>query len=220
MKIAWIFLTAFALQAAAASENFKLVNTIPRPSFTSKVTDLLKHMGTANKYVVFDKCHILPWQFLSHMVENYSNNRIRKDVMETFINDLAQIHTDAAYYNVLSPETQHTLVSLTMEFTAYAQTALNGGNMQELAKSLFNMPSNLYPGDQGNNRSIQNNIDAPKQLASSGMGRSTDATTVAKKLFAKYAPYGLTKLSKPCSSTMAKTADKPPGDSTGDCVTI
>ena len=221
MKIGSIFLIAFALQAAYISENFKRVNAISRPSsFSSKVTELLKQMGTANKYVRFDKCHILPWQFLNDMVENYSNGKIAKGVMKTFISDLAQIHTDAAFYSALLPATQNTLTSLTTTFETDAQTALNGGNMQKLAKSLFNMPSNLYPGDQGNNRSIQNNIDAPKQLASSGMGRSTDATTVAKKLFAKYAPYGLTKLSKSGSSTMAKTSDKPPGDSTGDYVTI
>ena len=224
MKIGIIFLLVLALHAASSSElsaRARKPPTIPRPSsFSSKVVALLGQMAKANRYTRYDKCHIIPWQFMRDMVVKYSNKQISKGVMKTFIKGIAQIHKDAAFYDALPRATKTTLATLTKMYETDAQNALTSGNMKLLITSLFNMPSNLYPGDPSNNRSIRNNIDAPKELASSGFGRTTDATTVAKRLFAKYSRYGLTKFSKPGSFTMAKTSDKPPGDTTGDYVTI
>ena len=218
MKIILLF-TALTLQAVASSEIVKRAKPpapIPRPSsFASDVNKLLSDMADENKYnKKFDRCHILPWQFLRDMITKYSSNTRR---MQTFINDLSQIHTGATYYLVLKSATRKTLRSLTAKYRTEALKALTNGNTKELANKLYNMPSNLYPGDPTNNRSIQNNIDAPKEDSS---GRSTTASAVAKMLFTTYRVEGLTMLSKPGDPTMAKTSDKPPGDTTGDYVTI
>ena len=222
MKIIFLLFTALTLQAVASSEIVKRAKPpapIPRPrSFASDVNKLLSDMADENKYMKkFDRCHILPWQFLRDMITKYNSNQINKNQMKTFINDLSQIHTGATYYVVLRSSTRKTLKSLTSKYCTEALKALDNGNTKELANKLYNMPSNLYPGDPTNNRSIQNNIDAPKEDSS---GRSTTASAVAKMLFTTYRVHGLTMLSKPGDSTMAKTSDKPPGDTTGDYVTI
>ena len=223
MKICCLLITAFILRAVASSETVKRAKPpapIPRPSsFASDVNRLLSDIAKENKYTTFDRCHVVPWQFLRDMIVKFNSKKINKTVMQNFVNDLAQIHKSATFYIVLKSATRKTLATLTTKYHTNAIKALNSGNTKELVKNLYNMPSNLYPGDPRNNRSIQDNFDAPKEDSGTG-GRSTMASTVAKSLFRTYSAYGLSKLNKPGSTTMAKTSDKPPGDTTGDYITI
>ena len=225
MKICCLLITAFILRAVASSEIVKRAKPpapIPRPSsFASDVNKLLSDIAKENRYPnsKFDRCHVVPWQFLRDMIVKYNSKKITKTVMQNFVNDLGQIHKSATFYIVLKSATRKTLATLTTKYYTNAIKALNSGNTKELVKSLYNIPSNLYPGDPKNNRSIQDNFDAPKEESATG-GRSTTASAVAQSLFRTYSAYGLTKLNKPGSTTMGKTSDKPPGDTTGDYVTI
>ena len=225
MKICCLLITAFILRAVASSEIAKRAKPpfkTTRPScFASDVNGLLKGIAKENRYPnsKFDRCHVVPWQFLKDMIVKYQKKIISTTTMTKFINDLAQIHKSARFYKVLNSDTQTKLADLTTKYEKNAINALASRDMEELAKQLYNMPSNLYPGDPGNNRSIKDNFDAPKEDSGTG-GRSTTASAVAKMLFATYGVKGLTKLDKPGDKTMAKTSDKPPGDTTGDYVTI
>jgi len=223
MKISSLLFAAFILHAVSSSEiveRAKPPAPIPRPSsFASDVNGLISDMAKANKYTRFDRCHILPWQFLRDMITKYNSKTINKNQMKTFINDLSQIHTSATFYTVLKSGTRKTLKDLVAKYLKEALKALDNDNTKELASKLYNMPSNLYPGDPTNNRSIQNNIDPPKKDSNSG-GRSTTASTVAHNLFTTYGTFGLTAFSKPGFPNMVKTSDKPPGDTTGDFITI
>ena len=226
MKICCLLITAFILRAVASSEIVKRAKPpfkISRPScFASDVNGLLTGIAKENRYPnsKFDRCHVVPWQYLRDMIVKYANNAISLTTMRNFVDDLAQIHKSATFYKVLKPGTKATLTALTDKYRKNAIKALTSGKFTELAKQLYNMPSNLYPGDPGNNRSIKDNFDAPKEDSATG-GRSTTASAVAKMLFAKYGKtMGLTKLDKPGDQTMAKTSDKPPGDTTGDYVTV
>ena len=123
---------------------------------------------------------------------------------------------------------------MTKKYLNKANSAFEKGGMLVLAKTLFNMPSNLYPGDHKNNEDIGDNtngtgatnIDPPKEgieihKKSKGKDRIVierikSAGQVAQGLFKKYQPYGLTKK----GPDMAKTSDKPDGDGTGDYVSI
>ena len=222
MKISCLLFATFILHAVASSELLKRVKPtapIPRPaSFASDVNGLISDMAKANKYDNgFDRCHIIPWHFLRDMINKYNSKQINKSKMKTFINDLSQIHKSATYYVVLELATRNKLKNLVAKYLKEAHDALDDGKTKELASKLYNMPSNLYPGDPTNNRSIKNNIDAPKE--DSG-GRTTTASAVAQRLFRTYRGLGLTMLSNPDDPSMAKTSDKPPGDTTGDYVTI
>ena len=223
MKISLILLFAFVLHTVSSStipKRGKPAAGRSRPAnFDKAVNSLLAQMATVNGYTKFHRCHILPWQFLKSMVDMYTQKKVTKSVMTSFINDLAKIHKGAAYYSALTAAMKSTLASLTSKYKADAIQAVNSMDTRKLEKSVYNMPSNLYPGDPRNNMSIQDNIDAPKEATSSG-GRSTDATTTAKNLFSKYKSYGLTKLNKPGDATMAKSSDKPPRDTTGDYVKL
>ena len=97
--------------------------------------------------------------------------------------------------------------------------AIESRSMTTLAKSLFNIPSNLYPGDQNNNRLLQGRLDPPKHERTTG-GRSNDASNHAKALYAKYQEDELQIYPDPSSSTRALSSDKPPDDESNDYVTI
>ena len=168
MKISTLLFAAFILQAVASSEiveRGKPPAPIPRPSsFASDVNGVLSDMANANKYTRFDRCHVIPWQFLRDMIVKYNSKKITKAVMQKFVDDLAQIHKSAAFYTVLKSTTRKTLSTLTTKYHTNAINALSSGNTKELVKNLYNMPSNLYPGDPGNNRSIQDNFDTQRRL--------------------------------------------------------
>ena len=213
MKLATFLLFLFTLHTA--------LSTRPsRPSnFASEVRDLLADMAAANGYGRFDKCHIVHWDFMADMIEQYDSGTRTTAYMTTFINDLAKIHTDASFYKALTGNTNAELKTLATKYQGKATAALGSGDMKELAKALFNIPSNLYPGDFSNNRSIKNRLDPPKK--GSKTVRTDDGTKTAKALYAKYHPHGLNIYPDPSSPlTRAKSSDIPPGDTSGDFVTV
>jgi len=213
MRFAIFLLLTFTLQA--------VLSTKPkRPSnFATEVKDLLADMATANGYGKFDKCHIVHWDFMADMIDEYDRGARSKADMTTFINDLASIHTDASFYKTLTPSTKTDLSTLTTKYQGKATAALGSNDMTELAKALFNIPSNLYPGNLSNNRSIKNRLDPPK--AGSKTVRTDDATQTAKDLYRDYKGDGLNIYPDPASpATRAKSSDIPPGDTSGDYVTI
>ena len=224
MKIALIFLLSITLHGAFSVKYIKSAKStsVRRPaSFATDVQNLLKDMASANGYTGrFDRCHVVPWKFIGHMIEEYAKGKLAKTRMITFVNDLARIHYGAAYYDVLSKATQKSLRDMTSDYKAGALAAVGTRNMKELAKMLYNMPSNLYPGDPTNNRSIQNNLDPPKEESGTG-GRSQDAVPSAVTLLTKYSRNGLTAKDDPSApGRRVKSSDKPPGDTTGDYVNI
>ena len=205
-------------------------------------------MARANGYRKFDKCHIVDWDFIAHMILRYKRGtktrrqmtqfrkhwtltrkrmvqfkirgKLARMQMTQFINDLAKFHRSASFFDALKSATARKLATLTAKYKAEAKKALATGDTRKLARSLFNMPSNLYPGDPRNNRSIKNRLDPPKAESTTG-GRSDEATQIAKNLYAKYKRIGLTIYPDPSSPlTRAKSSDKPPGDTSGDYVTI
>ena len=202
--------------------------SIKRPDFKKDVEDILDDMGKYNKYEFnpkdkggrkrpFDKCHIIPFGFMKKMIDEYSHDNFKSDIMEEFILDLAKMHTTAAFFSALPDTTQKEIGRLAKKYYDNAKSAFEVGDLLMLAKTLFNMPSNLYPGDHDNNNDIGNNIDPPKEGI--GKTRTKEASKVAKELFNKYKPYGLTEKSDG-KLNMAKTSDKPIGDDTGDYVSI
>ena len=214
MRFAIFLLLTFTLQA--------VLSTKPkRPSnFATEVKDLLADMATANWYGKFDKCHIVHWDFMADMIDEYDSGTQTKADMTTFINDLAIIHTDASFYKTLTACTKTELKTLTTTYHSKATAALGSDDMTELAKALFNIPSNLYPGNLSNNRSIKNRLDPPKKEATTG-GRSDDGTQAAKDLYKDYKGDGLIIYPDPASpATRAKSSDIPPGDASGDYVKV
>jgi len=213
MRLAIFLLLTFTLHA--------VLSTKPkRPSgFATDVKGLLADMATANGYGRFDKCHIVHWDFMAKMIDEYDSGRLTNAKMTTFIDDLAKIHTDATFYLTLTLGTQTELKTLTTKYHSRATAALLSNNMAELAKALFNIPSNLYPGNLSNNRSIQNRLDPPKK--GSKTVRTDDATQAAKDLYKDYEGDGLIIYPDPASTpNRAKSSDIPPGDTSGDYVTI
>ena len=213
MKLAIFLLLLFTLHTALSTKP-------TRPSyFASEVKSLLADMARANGYTRFDKCHIVYWDFMADMIDQYDSGTRTKAYMTTFINDLAKIHTDATFYKALPANTNADLKTLAAKYQGNAIAALRSGDMKELAKALFNIPSNLYPGDSSNNRGIKNRFDPPKK--GSNTVRTDDGTTTAKALYAKYHPYGLDAYTDKSSPlTRAKSSDIPPGDTSGNYVTI
>jgi len=246
MKLTFIFLFLFTLHIVHCA---RVSSRVPRPrSFSAEVRVLVVEMARANGYKKFDKCHIVDWDFIAHMIlrykrgtlarrriaqfykrgtltkrrmaQFYKHGKLARNQMTQFINDLAKIHRSASFFDALKSATTRKLVTLTVKYKAAAKKALATGNTQKLAKALFNIPSNLYPGDQRNNRSIKNRLDPPKAELVTG-GRSDEATRIAKNLYAKYKRLGLAIYPDPSSPlTRAKSSDKPPGDTSGDYVTI
>ena len=218
MKITLIFLFFFALHIV---HSLKAPPKPQRPrSFSTEVRVLLAKMAKENGYMKFDKCHIVDWDFMAKMILRYKSGTLTKTEMTKFINNLAKIHKSASFYDALKGTTRKELVTLTNKYHADAKRALATRNTLKLARSLFNMPSNLYPGDQSNNRSIKNRLDPPKADSGTG-GRSDEATQHAKHLYAKYKADGLNIYPDPSSpTTRAKSSDTPPGDTSGDYVTI
>ena len=169
-------------------------------------------MAADNEYVSYHKCHIVPWKFIEKVIGLYATGpltRAREEDMLTFINDLAVIHDDASFYDALDPYIKHKLGVLTTGYQNKAKEALGNGNMEELAKTLNSIPSNLYPCDPHNNLSIQDNLDPPRKGTKSA--RSGDATKQAKALYEKYHQEGLD-ISLDINKTpdKAKSSDKPP----------
>ena len=194
---------------------------VPRPSaFAAEVNTLLRKMATENGYgTKFDRCHIVPWKFMGDRILDHKNGKMSNTKMNNFIKDLAKIHKSASFYQELQKSTKAELETLTTKYKNDALAAVKTGDTNKLAKSLFNMASNLYPGDRSNNRSIQNNLDPPKEESTTG-GRSTEATPIAKLLYRKYQPDGLTAMHDPSTPANVKSSDKPPGDTSGDYAKI
>ena len=225
MKISLIFLLSITLHGVfsgrPAATKPPAVKVTRPSSFATRVNDLILDMATANGYSAkFDRCHVVPWKFMATMIENLANGKLPQSKMRSFINDLARIHKSATYYQRLSKATKKTLTDLTNVYKADALAAVKSVRTSALKTALYNMPSNLYPGDRSNNRSIQNNLDPPKAASSSGK-RSKEAVQWAKNFLANYAQYGLTALDDPSApGVKVKSSDIPPGDTSGDYVKI
>ena len=226
MKISIIFLLSIALHGvftvnAVKSPKTKKLPGVTRPGFDKDVNNLIKDMANVNGYTAkFDRCHVVPWKFIATMVDEFTNGNLPKGRMNTFIKDLARIHKSASFYYALSKTTKKTLENLTNNYKTNALAAVKAKDPKKLARMLFNIPSNLYPGDRRNNRSIQDNLDPPKEELGSG-GRSNEAVQGAKTFLAKYAKYGLTAKDDPSApGVKVKSSDIPPGDTSGDYVKI
>ena len=185
-----------------------------RPEFELEVKDLIKDMAEANKYVggIFDRCHIVPWGFMSKMMKNKDKAKVLE-----FIDDLAKIHDDAAFYKNLGATIQEKIKTYTEEYKTAAKKAVEDGDETKLGESLYNFPSNLYPGKPALNEEVGPNFDPPKQ-ATASKERSNDATEAAKETYKKYKPYGL-KIDEN-SLGKALSSDKPPGDTSEKYITI
>ena len=154
MRVIVFLLLSFYLHAVVSQ-------TLKRPSnFDNEVDSLLMKMATANGYGAgqFHRCHIVPWKFIADMYDKLGNSNMIK-----FIDDLAKIHKDASFYDALDKGTQDTLDEVTNDYLLRAKEHLENGNTAELAKDLYNLPSNLYPGNPSNNLSIQGNLDPPRK---------------------------------------------------------
>lgn len=223
MKFA-VFLLIFSLcgviaeaqDLASTKEENELGNEIkkgkvsPRPSFTNEVTGLLKDMAQDNGYTSFDKCHVIPWQFIQNQVQNNFQNN--KPYLQELIDDLSEKHSDATFYKKHKGSTRTTLNSLINRYKTKANQALQNDEAG-LLKALFNMPSNLFPGDSSINKSVQGNFDAPRKGTASSRG--DQATKQAKELWVKYQGDGLTvriDLNNRPKGTWAKSSDNPPTD--------
>ena len=178
----------------------------------------------------FHKCHIIPFGFIQRM---FSENGKDRKMMEEFIKDLAKIHTTAAFYKALHPTVQKKLEGLTVQYETAAITAYENRDEKKLGIALFNMPSNLYPGDPDNNVSIGNNLDPPKEAAQhegkpprkKGPGqdikrRTERADYLATELFQKYHINGLEIKTDGSNHNRAKTSDKTKKEPNGDFVYI
>ena len=54
----------------------------PRPSsFDTKVANLLSDMAAANSDGLYEKCHIVPWDFIADMIDKYRKKAKSKEVM-------------------------------------------------------------------------------------------------------------------------------------------
>ena len=212
MRLAIFLLLLFTLHTALSAKPKRPTN------FTKRVKDLLKQMAVENEYKKFDKCHIVPWDFMADMIDQYERRKRTKKEMTTFIDHLAMIHKDASFYKKLDAGTREKLENLRKDSQDIAKKALGSGNMKMLAQALFNIPSNLYPGYLSNNRGIRNRFDPPKKELNTV--RTDDATNIAKALYAKYHPYGLTMYPDPKNPNRAKSSDTPPNDNSGAYVTI
>ena len=228
MKIGIIFLLAvithavFSVKRPAKAKPIypktKLVN-IKRPNFYSPITELLNDMAEDNGYKAFDKCHVLSWKFMQEVVAKHWSKKVDKKYMQQFILQLATKHTDAAFYKALSPTTKKDLLTLTKDFKERALDALDAEDSKQLQKYLFNMPSNLYPGDSTRNRMIQENLDPPKKASPTG-ARTNEASLRAKLLYKKYRGRGLTVKPDPTNVAMVLSSDKPPKDKSKDYIKI
>ena len=198
------------LHVHAAAEDLK------RPDFYSEVKELLGDMAEENKYETntFDRCHIVPWGFIKNRINENKN-------LDDFIDDLAEIHDDAAFYKNVKAENQEKIKKFTEDYKAAAKEIIKDKYLtfedkKKLAKSLFNFPSNLYPGDEKINKEIANNLDPPKKVKGSEE-RSNEATEHAKELYMKYKDSGLNIKE---DSGKALSSDKPPDDSSDKYITI
>lgn len=232
MKITILVLITLIIHAALSVKQMKKVKPkksvypttklapLRRPaSFFVDVRGLMKSIAASNGYKSFDKCHIVPWKFIQEMVAKHWAKRISQSQMELFINALSSIHYDAAYYKSARADDKKKLSALVKDYQKRALDALKKGDSRELLKLLFNMPSNLCPGDSSLNRSIQNNFDPPRKQTIFGR-RSADATAKAKVLFQKYSRLGLTAIQHPITPTSIKSSDKPPMYTYSDFVKI
>ena len=237
MKISIIILLGFIIQVGLSAKGrpvrkprlpslssypkTKLGSTARPRSFHSEIKGLLSKMAKENGYTEYDKCHIIPWQFMKDMVVKHWQHRITNKTMHTFILNLADSHSTAAFYKALSDDTQKALTKSANKYKKCALDALNRGDSTDLLKCLFNMPSNLYPGDPSNNRSIKDNLDPPKEANKRSGARTGKASRKAEALYQLYTSLGLTTKDEVNGNDIRiKTADKPPGDHTGDFITI
>ena len=189
---------------------------LERPKFYDRVHKLLGNVGEENNYVkgTFDRCHIVPWAFIKDKINQNKN-------LDDFIDDLAKIHDDAAYYKNVKTENQEKIKKFTEEYKDAAKEAIKNKNMKaadkkNLAKILFNFPSNLYPGNRAIDNEIDNNLDPPKKVKGN-KERSNEATDHAKELYKKYKNCGLNIKE---NSGKALSSDKPPGDASDKYITI
>ena len=234
MKISIIILLGFIIQVGFSAKGrpvrkprvpsypkTKLGSTVRPRAFYSEIRALLSDMAKENGYTKYDKCHIIPWQFIKDMVVKHWQHRITKKTLQNFILNLADSHSTAAFYKALSDDTQKTLTKRANEYKKCALDALDRGDSTDLLKWLFNMPSNLYPGDPSNNRSIKDNLDPPKDANKRNRARTGKASRKAEAMYKLYTPFGLTTKDEVNGNGIRiKTADKPPGDHTGDFITI
>ena len=172
----------------------------------------MKEMAAANGYIsnFYDICHIVPLAFIKQIMQG------TPDKVNAFIEDLAEIHKDATFYNKLDVTWKEYTQTNTTKFKNAAKQALAEENMEDLEEMLNTIPSNLYPGKDEINKEIAENLDPPKKDNGS-KERSNEATQHAKELYAKYKDSGLNIKE---DSGKALSSDYPPGDSSAKYITI
>ena len=200
------FLLSAILHESFSATNSSSTSEMQEPSSVpSEVENLLEEMAKANGYTDYDTCHIVPWSFIKKMALDSKNETISNRTLSTFIEDLAKIHEDAAFYDPLSSDTKGKLENLTKKYQEGAETAMNDGNMEEAATALYNMPSNMFPCSKNNTSGNTDTLNPPKAM---GSGNGTaEVSSNAKKLYETYEEYGLTKLDKPGDGDLMKSAE-------------
>ena len=175
------------MQAAATALPTPIA--LPQPSFEGKTRKILGKMASENEYSLggYTICHIVPWQFIEDMIKDMIND---SENFDTFIDDLATIHTDAAFYKKLSDKSKTDIDSITEEYKTAAKKAARDKDMNMLANTLFNIPSNLFPGDNAITGKIgERQMNPPKKGV--GAHRINQATDHAKQLYKSYHDSGL-----------------------------
>ena len=212
MKFTTFILLCIIVCISPVTSKLVKKRALARPRFEKDVDNLLKKMAAQNGYKSkFDRCHIVPWGFLSDFVDK--NFRVNNNKINDLIDDIGSQHSDAAYIGNLDSTTRSGLKNLCDSYVKKAKRALGSSNSKLVKKWLFSMPCNLYPGDSSINRSIQSNLDPPKKgRTGNKKTRTSEATDEAKNLYTKYNSDGLNAVisqsKKP--QTWVKSSDKPP----------
>lgn len=202
-----VAVSLFTLQLSGKSTTRKF----PRPTFFGKVNSLLDDMAEDNGYSWrekrnYHKCHIVPWNFMEQMIRQFNSKKLSSttgvtlNVTLNFIEDLTTIHVDATFYKNLGGDTSKKLKDRVKDEREIALALLDqffylktNKDIREqkykLLKRLFNMPSNLFPGNAPSNMGIKDRFDPPRKDRKGS--RSNAATTKAKDIFKKYQSNGL-----------------------------
>ena len=186
--------------------------------FDPNVKMLLEKMAHANGYRlnIYDSCHIVPWKFIKDMVNIKSN-------LKDFINDLAVIHDDAAFFKKLGETEKRDIRKYTKEYQKEAIRYDIHRDKENLKTMLFNFPSNLYPGNGRINKKIAEKFDPPRKgkeidSLNNEIKRVGEASRHAKDLYKKYKALGLQIVAD--RSGKALSSDKPPGDDSYEYIEI
>ena len=198
-----------------------------RPRFSAKINGLLDSMAKDNAYSWtkkrnYHKCHIVPWNFMEQMISKFNTKNLSSttgitfNVTLNFIEDLSKIHVDATFYKNLGITTSKKLRDTVKEKRLIALDLLDYFLLKRTTKetkerkylllqTLFNMPSNLFPGNAPSNMGIKDRFDPPRKDTKGS--RSMDATKTAKDIFKKYENDGLVGFKDTSDPNKIKSSD-------------